>query len=78
MGKSQEMQVLEYLQRFGSITPLEALNAYGIMRLSARIWRLRHAGHCIGMELIPVKNRVGEEVKVARYYLVNKEGNKNG
>lgn len=34
--------VLAHLQKWGSITPKEAYARYGIMRLGARIWDLRH------------------------------------
>lgn len=38
---SQSQQILEHLQQHGSITPLEALQDYGCMRLGARILELR-------------------------------------
>lgn len=41
----QEQDILDHLKQFGSITPQEALREYGCMRLSARIMRLRRAGH---------------------------------
>lgn len=40
----QTDQVLEYLQKNGSIDPLRAFNELGILRLGARIWDLRNAG----------------------------------
>lgn len=50
--KTQEEMALEYMERYGTLTPLEALVAFGSMRLSARIHRLRHRdGHVIKMEL---------------------------
>lgn len=44
---SQRELILEHLKARGSITPLEALADYGIMRLSARIDELRKRGHDI-------------------------------
>jgi hypothetical protein len=38
----QSYQILEHMKLFGSITPKEAEQKYGCMRLSARIWDLRH------------------------------------
>lgn len=35
--KSQNEMVLEHLRAKGTITPMEAMNQYGIMRLGARI-----------------------------------------
>ena len=43
--------LLQYLQKFGSITPLEALNAFGCFRLSARVADLRADGHVINTEI---------------------------
>ena len=43
--------LLQYLQKFDSITPLEALNAFGCFRLSARIADLRADGHVITTEI---------------------------
>ena len=42
---------LQYLERYGSITPLEALNAFGCFRLSARVADLRADGHNITTEI---------------------------
>lgn len=43
--------VLEYLKTFGSITQLEALQAFGCMRLSGRIADLRADGYNISTEI---------------------------
>ena len=43
----QQHQVLEYIEQFGSITPLDALEDLGIYRLSARIKDLRELGYPI-------------------------------
>ena len=67
---NQNLQILAHLDRFGSITSLEAMNAYGILRLASRISDLRHSGHPIGSEYITVKNRYGEETRVKKYFLV--------
>lgn len=40
--KTHEECVIDYLEKYGSITPLEALIAFGCMRLGARVWSLRH------------------------------------
>ena len=49
---SQCEMILEYMKEKGSITPLEALNELGCMRLGARIWDLRHEGHNIRREMV--------------------------
>lgn len=43
--KTQTEMVLDYMERFGEITPLEALSAIGCFRLAARIADLRAEGH---------------------------------
>ena len=44
---SQTDAILWHLQHHGRITPMDALNLYGSMRLAARINDLRRAGHAI-------------------------------
>ena len=67
---TQRERVLMYLKQFGSITPLQALKEFGIMRLAARIWELRKRGYNISKTTGTAKNRFGEEVKFARYTLL--------
>ena len=69
----QTERVLTYMQKHGSITPLQALDDLGIMRLGARIWDLKRDGHRISAELESGLNRHGEAVRYARYTLM--EGN---
>ena len=49
--KTQADMVLEYMERYGSITPLEALYAFNSWRLGARIADLRKRGYNIHTEL---------------------------
>lgn len=62
-------KILKYIEKHGSITPLEALMCCGCYRLSARILDLRKAGHDIKTELIVVKTSDGRNEKVGRYSL---------
>lgn len=57
------------MQNFGTITPLDALADLGVMRLGARIWDLRNAGHKISRKMVSSKNRYGEVVSYAEYRL---------
>jgi hypothetical protein len=50
--KPATRDVLTYLQRHGSITPMQALNELGCYRLGARIWELRDAGYPIDTETV--------------------------
>lgn len=68
--KTQEMQVLDYIRKHGSITQLQATLELGITRLSARIWTLRHKlGFEIRDEYIEVPTRNGGTARVKRYYI---------
>ena len=75
MKMTQNELILEYLDQFGSITPLEAMRDLGVMRLSARIADLKEEGHSIITDMATVENRFGEKTRVVRYRL---EGESNG
>lgn len=62
--KSQEKRILNYLQNGGKITPLEALNKFGCLRLSGRIYDLRRKGYNIKSNRITVNKK-----QVAQYSL---------
>lgn len=61
--------ILSHLREHGSITPLEAMREYGIMRLGARVWDLKKQGYKIGMSRESGLNRYGESTSYARYTL---------
>ena len=65
----QERRVLQYMQDFGSITPMEAIKDLGIMRLASRISDLRRKGYLIERTFEKGENRYGEPTKWARYIL---------
>jgi hypothetical protein len=44
---SQRETILNHLQRFGTISPLEASHVYGVQRLASRIDELRQLGIAI-------------------------------
>lgn len=67
---TQTEKVLRHMKRFGSITPLEAMEEYGIMRLGARIWDLKREGHLIQLEDVKGRNRFGEPTRYAKYCLI--------
>lgn len=52
------------------ITPLQAMDKFGCMRLTSRIHDLREQGYNISSESVEVKNRYGEKCRVSRYRLV--------
>ena len=64
---TQTQMILNHLKSFGSITPRDALELYGCMRLGARIYDLRKAGHSISKSNETKPNRFGEMTTYARY-----------
>lgn len=66
---TQRERVLRHLEDYGSITSLEAMREYGIMRLASRISDLKRAGLPITKEMVKGKNRYGEQTCFAKYTL---------
>ena len=66
-------RILEYIQRYGSISDREAVIYLGIGRLASRICDLRKEGYDIISERVKGKNRFGETNYYARYKLGGKE-----
>lgn len=64
MSDSQEKWLLRTLKRGQKITPLRALEEFGIFRLAARVNSLRDRGH----KIITVMVEDGDK-KYARYHL---------
>ena len=69
MAITQCDRILRHLKDYGSITSLEAVNEYGIMRLASRINDLRADGIAIVSETNTGKNRYGETTHFAVYRL---------
>ena len=66
---SQCEQILRYLEDVGSITPMEAIEQFGCLRLAARIADLKKLGVKIRTTRAVGKNRYGEKVSYAIYFL---------
>lgn len=66
-------RIMRHLDEYGSITQLEALGEYGIMRLASRISDLRRDGKNIVTDTVTGKNRYGESVSFARYRMGDKQ-----
>jgi hypothetical protein len=69
---SQREKILKYLLTGRPLTPLQALNWWGCMRLGGRIWELRDQGYAITTTTKAVKNRDGKRCYVAEYRLEGK------
>lgn len=71
---TQSERILRHLEIFGSITSLEAMRDYGIMRLASRVSDLKKDGLPVRTEFVRGKNRFGEPTCYARYILEEKQG----
>lgn len=69
MKKNQRDRILEYVDRFGTITSSEAISELGCTRLSARISELKNMGYPFEKRMIQSRNRFGETVSYAEYYM---------
>lgn len=65
---TQHELILAHLDQFGSISPFEAFEEYGITKLATRISELKRLGHKFTTVLVEEKNRYGEPVRYARYW----------
>lgn len=66
---TQTEKVMKYMEQYGSITSAEALSELGIMRLASRISDLKQMGVEVKSVLIKGKNRFGEPIRYARYFI---------
>ena len=68
---TQNEWILIYLSKHkNGLTPKQAEDKYGIMRLASRISDLRARGYKIEKDTVIVPNRRGQKCRVARYRLV--------
>ena len=67
---TQKEQILDYLERFETITPMEAFADLGITKLATRISEMRRKdGLEFNIEMIKGKNRLGKHMRYAKYSL---------
>ena len=64
---TQRELILQYIEDFGSITPLQAFADLGITKLATRISEMRKDGMDFKIEMVRSKNRYGKSVSFARY-----------
>lgn len=67
MTKTQA--VLEWLKTYTSISSMEAINNFGATRLSAIVFNLRKRGYNIETVMVDGRDRFGNQMRFARYYL---------
>ena len=66
---TQIERILKYLTDFKTITSAEAMTELGVYRLASRITDLKKQGYSIKKTTVERKNRYGETVRFAQYYL---------
>lgn len=67
MRTTQKQQILEYIDCFGSITPMDAFGDLGITKLATRISEMRKEGWKFKIESVKSKNRYGKPIRYAKY-----------
>lgn len=70
MKETQCDRILRHLKDFGSITTLEAITEYGILRLASRINDLKKRGYKITSTTGTAINRYGENTHYSVYKLM--------
>jgi hypothetical protein len=71
---TQNEQVLDYMQKYGSITALDAMRDLGCMRLASRISDLKKMGFKISSLKKTVTRRDGTKAYIAEYRLGAENG----
>lgn len=64
---TQHEAIRQYINDFGSITPLEAFMDLGITKLATRISEMRKKGETFRIEMIPTVTRYGRATHYAKY-----------
>lgn len=78
MAKTQKEAVKERLVHYGFLTSLEAFELFGITRLSGIIFKLRREGLNVRSHTKQTKNRYGNNVNYAVYWLTPEDRESNG
>lgn len=70
---TQEQRVIQYIETYGSISPLEAFRDLGITKLATIVSRLTlQCGMTFYKAYLPAYNRFGEVVYYMRYWMDEK------
>lgn len=64
---TQHEAIYKYIERFGSITPMDAFSDLGITKLATRVGEMRASGTEIIGTWETAKNRFGKKVRYMRY-----------
>ena len=69
MKVNQRQRIIDYINKFGSITSKDAYDDLGITQLATRIKELKEQGYRFETKWESSKNRYGEKVDFKRYFL---------
>lgn len=64
---TQQQRVWQYIQDFGSISPMEAFRDLGITKLATRVSEMKKKGYEFEQCFEESRNRYGESVRFMRY-----------
>lgn len=77
MKTTQRQKILDYINKWGSITSYQAFIDLGITQLATRIKELKEEGYEFTYEWENGKNRDGEPVTFKRYMLLETANEKH-
>jgi aspartate carbamoyltransferase regulatory subunit len=64
---NQKERILDHLKSGKTLTRINSFELLGVIETPARISELRSKGHDIKTTMITVKNRFGENVRIAKW-----------
>lgn len=67
MKDTQHSRIKQYIEDFGSITPMQAFSDLGITKLATRISEMAKTGYVVKREMIKSVNRYGEPTHFMKY-----------
>jgi hypothetical protein len=67
VSMTQREAIIDYINQFGSITPMEAFADLGITKLATRVSEMKKDGITLKHESIKCKTRLGRTTHYTRY-----------
>lgn len=64
---TQKQQIAEYIDTFGSITPMQAFSDLGITKLATRVSEMKKVGYEFKQTPVCSYNRYGKTVRYMKY-----------
>ena len=67
MARTQAEAIRQYIDDFGSISPMQAFQDLGITKLATRISEMRKNGEELNVIYVPYQTRYGKRTRYAVY-----------